>query len=735
MRLFSNKRRPVHLGSYPLERLRRSPHHEHTLAAVKRCLPSAPASSGNVLAGICREYGRVYEQFRSGAPAAEKAPYLSDPADRANELKSLSYFFDATLAGTCAIAPIAWLDSPIPGHAHALVVLVEVNDAVEADNPVRDLIRGSDGAAAKMRATEVAVVVSAYLRQLGYSAAAHTPHVGEVSLAVLAVQAGLARFERDRIVAPFIGSRFALAAVTTDMELKADLALGSPSAFDGGASWWLGIGGTETWWTRRARNGRPGEWGRYPMEKIKRVESTTTLVLDDEVPRLPKRSNGFYRGHKGDFGDKAKREFWRFATKTPVGLAMVEIQAAQMKQQDGPVAAQVDPASLDPARNRRALKTLMHHLGADIAGTCEAKRYVWYSHDFRGNPIEIYHNSAVVGVIDQGFETMEGASGDDWVSGTQSFRAYTRGGQIAAVTAAYIRSLGHSACAQTNAQSDVIQTPLVLLAGLGEMSRIGETVLNPFIGPRSKSVAVTTSIPLAWDRPIDFGLQDACSKCLKCARECPCDAITYGAPVMFNGYEQWKQDVQRCTSYRMTNVGGAACGRCMKMCPYNNEGLIVHRFLVWVATRFPATRGLLARLDDRMGQGEVNPLKHWWADLEVVDGKIVKPKHVNRRGLNLAKGFGLKDSQKIAYYTADMLPPPDWREPFPADRKAALAAAKRLETPAQARERRAGGGPSPSHYKPPPLAWQGDAASADAPPPFPAGSFPAAGRRRGRSPR
>ena len=39
---------------------------------------------------------------------------------------------------------------------------------------------------------------------------------------------------------------------------------------------------------------------------------------------------------------------------------------------------------------------------------------------------------------------------------------------------------------------------------------------------------------------------------------------------MFNGYEIWKPDVERCTRYRLTNskwIG--ACGRCMKTCPIN----------------------------------------------------------------------------------------------------------------------------------------------------------------------
>ncbi|MFN2645377.1 MAG: 4Fe-4S dicluster domain-containing protein [Burkholderiales bacterium] len=666
--------------------------------AALKAAERAASLPDNALARICRDYCAIYERFRVAAPVAERAPYTDSPVERANELKSMALFFDATLAGTCAVPALARKGAHRADETHAAVVLVEYNDAVEPDNPVHDLIKGSDGAAAKLRATEVAVMLAQFIRQLGFAATAHTPYVSDISLAVLARAAGLVRQD---LSAPFVGSRFALAAVTTELEIEADAPLGDRPFLEGGAAWWLGVGGTETWWNRAATRKRPGEWSRYPMENVRRVDAATTLIVEDEVPRMPKRSNGFYRGKKGDFGDKVAREFGRFAIKTPAGAGLAALQIAQTPHQDGAVADSVAPASIDPERNRRALKTLLHHLGADIAGTCEAKRYVWYSHDYAGEPIDIYHRNALVIVVDQGFETMAGASGDDWVSGTQSFRAYVRGGQITGVVAAWIRSLGHSARSHTNADSDVIQTPLVVLAGLGEMSRIGETVLNPFIGPRSKSAVVTTNMPLAWDKPIDFGLQDSCRKCYKCARECPCDAITYHEPVMFNGYEQWKQDVQRCTSYRMTNAGGAACGRCMKACPYNNEGLLAHRLATWIATRFPTTKPWFVRLDDRLGNGELNPVKRWWSDLEIVGGKVVKPRAVNRRGLDIAKGDKLKATQKIAYINADMLPPPNWKAPFPVERKAALAAAAKLETPAQARERIKRGGPPPAHYTPP----------------------------------
>jgi hypothetical protein len=49
----------------------------------------------------------------------------------------------------------------------------------------------------------------------------------------------------------------------------------------------------------------------------------------------------------------------------------------------------------------------------------------------------------------------------------------------------------------------VVVPPILLLAGLGEMCRIGDVVLNPFLGPRFKAAVVTTDLPLAADKPID----------------------------------------------------------------------------------------------------------------------------------------------------------------------------------------------------------------------------------------
>jgi len=356
--------------------------------------------------------------------------------------------------------------------------------------------------------------------------------------------------------------------------------------------------------------------------------------------------------------------------------------------QDGPVATERAAGTDDPDRNALAVKAFGHHLGGDMIGVCRVPTYAWYSHRGDGSEVEPYHANAIVILVDQGFETMEGASGDDWVSGAQSMRAYMRGGQIAGILADHLRSLGWSARSHTNADSDVLHIPLVLHAGLGEMSRIGELVLNPFVGPRFKSVVVTTDMPLTADQPIDFGLQDFCSQCTKCARECPCAAIPFGDKIMFNGAEMWKPDVEKCTKYRLGNLKGAACGRCMKTCPFNAEGILTERIALWSAIELPFTRPWITSLDDRFRRGSINPVKKWWFDLEWKDKRTVVPQHgTNARDLDL-DGGRVAARQQVAIYPADVLPAGDAiGVPVKLERKAAIERRRAAETPAAARRR------------------------------------------------
>ena len=692
MKLFSHKKRPVHLGPYPLERLPRLGEPTAQPLGVGGLAPAHPLEAddeGPLGAGHAyRLYLDLYDSRRRGE-VAPMAPIPDDRVERANNLKAGLYFLDADMVGCGLIPDEAWIGDR-HDHRFAVVTLIAFSRKLSGTQPGDQWINGTRQINADLRAAELATITAAFVRNLGYDAVAHTPTTSDLDLEQVALQAGLVEVRGGKLRAPYLQGGFALSVVSTTMALAPDAPLARRHLLGHFRSthrpgWILGVGGTRAGWGRLNGDHRPLHLGRHPMEKIKRVDEPTTLIVEDEVERVPVRAGGFPRAANGDMGPKFQADVKVFAFKTPQAQTYITQIGAMTPHQDGEVKPEIAPASSDPDANAVALKALAHHLGGDMVGVCRVPTYAWYSHNGDGIPIEPYHRNAVVILLDQGYETMEGASGDDWVSGAQSMRAYMRGAQIAGIMAEHVRSLGYGARSQTNRDSDVLHIPLVLRAGLGEMSRIGELVLNPFVGPRFKSVVLTTDMPLTPDRHIDFGLQDFCTKCTKCARECPCAAIPFGDKIMFNGYEIWKPDVEKCTKYRLGNQRGAACGRCMKTCPYNIEGVLSERLFLWAAINLPFTRAWIARLDDKVGNGSINLIKKWWWDLEWKNGRAIVPeKGTNARDLDMSGGR-VAAKQKVALYTPDMLPPGDAiGVPVKLIRKDALAKADQAETPAEA---------------------------------------------------
>jgi ferredoxin len=688
----------MHLGPLPAERLPRD--------ADARPLPALQpadrhAAGPDSVTAALDEYLGVAAALFDGPVARATAPLPADPAQLRDHLKAAACFLDATLAGVCRLGPQDGLVEasvpPIGGacgpdgagrpavaaHTHALVFAVEFGRDAAEDEAGAAWIRGTHAARTDLRCAEVAAVLAGYLRALGWPARAHVHGHTTLDLPALAQRAGVARAVDGVLALPFSRRGFRIGVVTTTLAPACDAPIAPGASLDWpDAPTWLGVGGSRPGFDDGELAARPLHLGRHPMERVPRVDQPTTRIDRSRIQRVPKRADLFTRALAGDLGPRAQAERTRFAVKHPLAAGMVPLIRALV-----PLQGTREPLARtgfggdqgEPARNAEAVKALAHHLGADLVGLCEAEPWMWYSHDeVEGRPIEPYHRHAVVMLIDQGYETMDGASGDDWISGAQSMRAYLRGALIAGVMGAHLRRMGWSARVHSNAHSELLHLPAVLMAGLGELSRIGELVLNPFIGPRSKSVVLTTALPLTHDRPIDFGLQDACAQCLKCARECPCNAIPYGPKIEFNGYEIWKPDVEKCGKYRLTNMKGSACGRCMKTCPYDREDLAASQALLWRAIASPEGRRELIAHDERSGAGGRNPVKRWWLDLEIVDGVAVAPRAgTNERDLEPGREQRLAPAQKIAIFPPALQPAGGTTlgTTVPLDRTAGLAAA------------------------------------------------------------
>jgi ferredoxin-NADP reductase len=167
---------------------------------------------------------------------------------------------------------------------------------------------------------------------------------------------------------------------------------------------------------------------------------------------------------------------------------------------------------------------------------------------------------------------------------------------------------------------------------------------------------------------------------------------------MFNGYEIWKSDSQKCATYRITTKGGAMCGRCMKTCPWNLEGLFAEAPFRWAASNIPALARPLAKLDDKLGRGGLNPVKKWWWDIELNEDGAYRPTltPVNERGLQTDLDLKFED-QTLAVYPAPLAPHP-WPYPFPMDREAGIAAYKSMISADEHRSANAAGRTDHVHH-------------------------------------
>lgn len=731
MRIFSNKNRPVHLGSFPLERLNRCDDiPQYTPATPQQALKILDEANPKSIANAMQEYMDLFDRMRLGDASPNKAPVPEDLQERANHLKAACYYLDASMAGTCEIPPAAVLETAIENeplargmereyaagsavnpmaaasvehgrkawkraqelsgkafdHSHAIVIIHEYTREPEASEPGGEWLVGTQAQRAAVRSAEVAVSLTCYLRFLGFEASLHTATATQLNFEQILLASGLGYVSEagsgSRVVVPFLEDGFGMSIVSTSMPITADKPLATP-VNTGGIANWLGVDGTRPGYSKGVYHNRPFYLGPYPMEKVKRVETTTTIVDKENIPRVAKRNDMFIRASLGDLGPKAGKELkgFRFISKSPIGHALQPALGAMVPLQYGQEADEIMPGTDNPENNAKAVKAALYYLGADLVGVCDMPEHAWYSHDLDGSEIKPYHDYAISILVDQGYETMEGASGDDWISAVQSMRAYLRAQLIGGIVGKHLRSMGYSSRGHSVLDQDVLAIPLILEAGLGELSRIGELVLNPFVGPRFKSGILTTNFAVEADKPVDFGLQDFCNKCNKCARECPVTAIPFGEKIMFNGYEMWKPDVEKCARYRTTNSAGAGCGRCMKTCPWNIEGVLSEWPFLNAAMHLPFTREWIAKLDDKVGNGNINPVKKWWWDMDTNDeGEIILANKANAREISFRPALD-PAKQKLACYPADIASPPVSETPIEPDRKAGVERYKKALAP------------------------------------------------------
>ena len=156
--------------------------------------------------------------------------------------------------------------------------------------------------------------------------------------------------------------------------------------------------------------------------------------------------------------------------------------------------------------------------------------------------------------------------GDKYVFCIEAGWRYSLTSLVSITLANLIRSWGFRARALPPENSPYMVVPTFIDAGMGEQGRMGICVSKEF-GNNYRPAGVATDLPLVVDKPVDFGLQDFCDKCMVCADACPSGAITKGDRIVRRGVRRWQVNDHKCRSY--WNHLGFPCAICQAACPYN----------------------------------------------------------------------------------------------------------------------------------------------------------------------
>lgn len=271
---------------------------------------------------------------------------------------------------------------------------------------------------------------------------------------------------------------------------------------------------------------------------------------------------------------------------------------------------------VEPKKMSLRLKGLSQYYGAKLVGITEVKPYHYYSHRGRhpevyGEIVEKHDKYAIVFAVEMDYEIMKGAPQIQVVA--ESSRQYIEGAKIGMILAYYIRQLGYHARNHMDGNYLVVAPLLAQDAGLGEIGRMGILVTEEF-GPRIRLGVVTTDLPLVQDKPVEFGVQNFCIMCKKCAQTCPSQAIPHGDKEEIDKVRRWKINQENC--YTFWRRAGTDCGICLSTCPYSKPDSILHKFVRFSIRRSQFARKTFLFLDDYIyGKRPLSLKKPKWMEL------------------------------------------------------------------------------------------------------------------------
>jgi ferredoxin len=203
-----------------------------------------------------------------------------------------------------------------------------------------------------------------------------------------------------------------------------------------------------------------------------------------------------------------------------------------------------------------AIKRRARGLGAnDVGATALRAEYIELG-------VDLPHDNVIVIICREDYaRSVEGADAVE----IEAMETYAKCAEIVTELARHIREeLGYAAVAHHNGLVQVQAIPIMHQVGFGELGKHG-SLIHPELGANFRPGFVTTTLPLASDAPIVFGVQEYCMTCNLCTNNCPADAIPSDF-IMTEGVKRWLTDIEKC--YTVSRLRPEYCHICVDVCPY-----------------------------------------------------------------------------------------------------------------------------------------------------------------------
>ena len=355
-----------------------------------------------------------------------------------------------------------------------------------------------------------------------------------------------------------------------------------------------------------ARNNNVGsrdnrQLGPYPDHLLKRVDSPT-VAIPGPFKRRFRMEGAVDRVRKGEYGPEIAEKSGTFIFRYPLGPVISEVHSRLMSEPSPPAGGRELPKldiPEDPAELSRNIKALAYFMGVDAVGICEIPSRSYFQDK---DEVVREWQHAIVYLKRNDTSTTVATNGQDWIVDATAQRSYLHLTVAGETLASYIRQLGFTAESGNQRRNFVQVPPLIIEAGLAEACRIG-IALNPFFGADFKAGVVLTDMPLVSDKPIDFGLQQYCDRCGICAKNCIGQAISHEKKQLYNGYEKYIFDADKCMCATANIENGTNCFVCIMNCPWTRQNSTPADFRNWDGSIEALTAGVDARAAELRANG------------------------------------------------------------------------------------------------------------------------------------